>query len=172
MTCIPKLLANTTASFWKPDWQSLLSNGTVNNHDTPQNNNTGIIYGGIAYHLSYDPSDLWTLQATITLSKLGTCCCPPALSIALGHSIPQRAPAQEGRIRTAIADLADSGLLSPSSLLRIWRYSQCLFNASFYNVALVTLDLIPIRTTQFLSYTTPFRIQNERTGGALYAYLF
>lgn len=41
----PQLLRNTTASYWEPDWQSLLSNGTVNNVDNPPVNNTGIIYG-------------------------------------------------------------------------------------------------------------------------------
>ncbi|KAI0061989.1 d-4,5 unsaturated-glucuronyl hydrolase-like protein [Artomyces pyxidatus] len=38
-----KILTDTTFAFWKPQWQSLLSNGTVNN---PQLNNlTGIVYG-------------------------------------------------------------------------------------------------------------------------------
>jgi len=40
-----QLLSNTTVSYWKPDWQSLLSNGTVNNVNSPPINNTGIIYG-------------------------------------------------------------------------------------------------------------------------------
>ncbi|KAL5527581.1 hypothetical protein ACEPAG_6382 [Sanghuangporus baumii] len=40
-----QLVSNTTTAFWKPDWQSLLSNGTVNNRADPPNNDTGIIYG-------------------------------------------------------------------------------------------------------------------------------
>ncbi|KAI0052924.1 glycoside hydrolase family 88 protein [Auriscalpium vulgare] len=38
-----KLLNDTTRAFWKPEWQSLLSNGTVNN--PAANNLTGIVYG-------------------------------------------------------------------------------------------------------------------------------
>ncbi|KAI0311501.1 d-4,5 unsaturated-glucuronyl hydrolase-like protein [Amylostereum chailletii] len=38
-----KILSDTTKAFWKPEWSSLLSNGTVNN---PVGNNlTGIVYG-------------------------------------------------------------------------------------------------------------------------------
>ncbi|KAL5508057.1 hypothetical protein ACEPAH_5675 [Sanghuangporus vaninii] len=40
-----QLVSNTTTPFWKPDWQSLLSNGTVDNRADPPNNDTGIIYG-------------------------------------------------------------------------------------------------------------------------------
>ncbi|EJD01239.1 d-4,5 unsaturated-glucuronyl hydrolase-like protein [Fomitiporia mediterranea MF3/22] len=40
-----QVLANTTASFWNPNWQSLLSNGTDNNRLDPPINDTGIIYG-------------------------------------------------------------------------------------------------------------------------------
>ncbi|EPQ58555.1 d-4,5 unsaturated-glucuronyl hydrolase-like protein [Gloeophyllum trabeum ATCC 11539] len=40
-----KLLSDNTAFAWKPEWQSLLSNGTVNNPASPPNNLTGIIYG-------------------------------------------------------------------------------------------------------------------------------
>lgn len=42
---ILQILSNTTAAFWKPEWESLLSNGTVNNPASPPNNLTGIIYG-------------------------------------------------------------------------------------------------------------------------------
>ena len=38
-----QIIANMTALAWRPEWQSLLANGTVNN---PQLNNlTGIVYG-------------------------------------------------------------------------------------------------------------------------------
>jgi hypothetical protein len=39
------LLNAVTALAWKPSWQSLLSNGTVNNPANPPNNLTGIVYG-------------------------------------------------------------------------------------------------------------------------------
>ena len=40
-----KIIRDNTALAWAPSWQSLLSNGTVNN---PQHNNlTGIVYGKI-----------------------------------------------------------------------------------------------------------------------------
>jgi len=38
-----KILNDNTQPFWKPEWQSLLSNGTVNN--PAANNLTGIVYG-------------------------------------------------------------------------------------------------------------------------------
>ncbi|KZP23572.1 glycoside hydrolase family 88 protein [Athelia psychrophila] len=40
-------LLNDVVQFWQPGstWQSLLSNGTVNNHQSNRNNNTGIVYG-------------------------------------------------------------------------------------------------------------------------------
>lgn len=40
---IPQIIANMTALAWRPDWQSLLANGTVNNPEL--NNLTGIVYG-------------------------------------------------------------------------------------------------------------------------------
>ncbi|VDB83251.1 unnamed protein product [Peniophora sp. CBMAI 1063] len=40
-----QILTNTVNKFWKPDFQSLLSNGTVNNPAKPPNNDTGIVYG-------------------------------------------------------------------------------------------------------------------------------
>ncbi|KAF8590459.1 glycoside hydrolase family 88 protein [Ramaria rubella] len=45
------LLASTTALAWQPtpSWQSLLSNGTVNNRANPPNNLTGIVYGDYFY---------------------------------------------------------------------------------------------------------------------------
>lgn len=44
---ILKLLSNTINLAWREEsnWDSLLSNGTVNNPGNPPNNNTGIIYG-------------------------------------------------------------------------------------------------------------------------------
>ncbi|KIK95958.1 glycoside hydrolase family 88 protein [Paxillus rubicundulus Ve08.2h10] len=42
-----KLLNATTDLAWKPSWQSLLSNGTVNN--PAANNDTGIVYGDYYY---------------------------------------------------------------------------------------------------------------------------
>ncbi|KAH9034051.1 d-4,5 unsaturated-glucuronyl hydrolase-like protein [Lactarius deliciosus] len=40
-----KILNDTTNAFWAPTWQSLLSNGTVNNPAEPPNNMTGTTYG-------------------------------------------------------------------------------------------------------------------------------
>ncbi|KAH7889976.1 glycoside hydrolase family 88 protein [Phlebopus sp. FC_14] len=43
-------LLTTTANFaWQPSWQSLLSNGTVDNHYPSANNDTGIVYGDYYY---------------------------------------------------------------------------------------------------------------------------
>jgi hypothetical protein len=49
---IPKLLNNSINLAWREEsnWDSLLSNGTVNNPAKPPNNNTGIIYGKCAIH--------------------------------------------------------------------------------------------------------------------------
>lgn len=44
-----KILADTTSLAWRPEWQSLLSNGTVNNRASPPNNSTGIVYGDYYY---------------------------------------------------------------------------------------------------------------------------
>ncbi|KIJ69657.1 glycoside hydrolase family 88 protein [Hydnomerulius pinastri MD-312] len=44
-----KLLDATTKLAWQPSWQSLLSNGTVNNHYPSANNDTGIVYGDYYY---------------------------------------------------------------------------------------------------------------------------
>ncbi|KAA1477060.1 d-4,5 unsaturated-glucuronyl hydrolase-like protein [Dentipellis sp. KUC8613] len=44
-----KILSATTNAFWKPEWNSLLSNGTVNNPANPPNNLTGIVYGDYYY---------------------------------------------------------------------------------------------------------------------------
>jgi len=44
-----KILADTTTLAWQPTWQSLLSNGTVNNRASPPNNSTGIVYGDYYY---------------------------------------------------------------------------------------------------------------------------
>ncbi|EIW85467.1 glycoside hydrolase family 88 protein [Coniophora puteana RWD-64-598 SS2] len=43
------ILSNATQLAWRPDWQSLLSNGTVNNHYPSANNDTGIVYGDYYY---------------------------------------------------------------------------------------------------------------------------
>ncbi|KAH8995827.1 d-4,5 unsaturated-glucuronyl hydrolase-like protein [Lactarius hatsudake] len=40
-----KILNDTTNAFWAPTWQSLLSDGTVNNPAKPPNNMTGTTYG-------------------------------------------------------------------------------------------------------------------------------
>ncbi|KAI0061992.1 d-4,5 unsaturated-glucuronyl hydrolase-like protein [Artomyces pyxidatus] len=47
-----KLLGATTQAFWKPRWQSLLSNGTVNNAAVPPNKLTGIVYGDYYFILA------------------------------------------------------------------------------------------------------------------------
>lgn len=40
-----QVLSSITTLAWKPSWQSLLANGTVNNPAHPPNNLTGIVYG-------------------------------------------------------------------------------------------------------------------------------
>ena len=40
-----QVLSSITTLAWEPSWQSLLSNGTVNNPANPPNNLTGIVYG-------------------------------------------------------------------------------------------------------------------------------
>ncbi|ETW75184.1 glycoside hydrolase family 88 protein [Heterobasidion irregulare TC 32-1] len=59
-----KILDDTTSAFWKPEWASLLSNGTVNNHGTTGNNDTGIVYG-----------DYYFIQAANTLVQMGLATC-------------------------------------------------------------------------------------------------
>ncbi|EGN96249.1 glycoside hydrolase family 88 protein [Serpula lacrymans var. lacrymans S7.3] len=44
-----KILSDTTNLAWQPAWQSLLANGTVNNHYPSANNLTGIVYGDYYY---------------------------------------------------------------------------------------------------------------------------
>ncbi|KAI5125003.1 hypothetical protein M0805_007427 [Coniferiporia weirii] len=64
-----KLLSNTTALYWSPSWDSLLSNGTVNNRADPPINNTGIIYG-----------DYYFLKAGNELISMGLVNCSVNLS--------------------------------------------------------------------------------------------
>lgn len=52
LTSLLKILSDITKLAWKPKWQSLLSNGTVNN--PALNNLTGIVYG--KFCLSYENS--------------------------------------------------------------------------------------------------------------------
>ncbi|THH21079.1 hypothetical protein EW146_g411 [Bondarzewia mesenterica] len=59
-----KILTDTTVAFWKPTWQSLLANGTVNNHGTAGNNLTGIVYG-----------DYYFIKAGNTLIQSGITTC-------------------------------------------------------------------------------------------------
>ncbi|KZP01217.1 glycoside hydrolase family 88 protein [Calocera viscosa TUFC12733] len=63
------LLSNTVQLGWQPgsDWDSLLSNGTVNNRADPPNNNTGIIYG-----------DYYFIEAGNRLIQLGLADCSGA----------------------------------------------------------------------------------------------
>ena len=44
-----QMLNNVTSLAWKPEWQSILANGTVNNVANPPNNLTGIVYGDYFY---------------------------------------------------------------------------------------------------------------------------
>jgi len=44
-----QILNDITNLAWRPEWQSLLSNGTVNNPASPPNNLTGIVYGDYYY---------------------------------------------------------------------------------------------------------------------------
>ncbi|KAF8509559.1 d-4,5 unsaturated-glucuronyl hydrolase-like protein [Gautieria morchelliformis] len=60
------LLNAATELAWKPSWQSLLSNGTVNNPANPPNNLTGIVYG-----------DYFYIKAGNTLLSQGLAKCQP-----------------------------------------------------------------------------------------------
>jgi len=60
-----KILADMTALAWKPKWQSLLSNGTVNNPASPPKNLTGIVYG-----------DYYYVKAGNDLLRMGLAKCP------------------------------------------------------------------------------------------------
>ncbi|EJU00845.1 Six-hairpin glycosidase [Dacryopinax primogenitus] len=64
------LLSSTVQLAWQPggDWDSLLSNGTVNNRATPPNNNTGVIYG-----------DYYFIEAGNRLVELGLVDCSGAV---------------------------------------------------------------------------------------------
>ncbi|KAI0263721.1 d-4,5 unsaturated-glucuronyl hydrolase-like protein [Gloeopeniophorella convolvens] len=59
-----QILADTTSAFWAPTWQSLLSNGTVNNPASPPNNLTGIVYG-----------DYYFIKLGNDLAKMGLASC-------------------------------------------------------------------------------------------------
>ncbi|GJF00581.1 glycoside hydrolase family 88 protein [Phanerochaete sordida] len=65
-----QVIANNTALAWRPSWQSLLANGTVNN---PQHNNlTGIVYG-----------DYYFVKGANDLVQLGVATCNGTLTGAL-----------------------------------------------------------------------------------------
>jgi len=59
-----QILNDTTNAFWAPTWQSLLSNGTVNNPASPPNNLTGTIYG-----------DYYFVKIGNDLAELGVALC-------------------------------------------------------------------------------------------------
>jgi len=60
-----QILRDNVNASWAPTWQSLLSNGTVNNRASPPNNQTGIIYG-----------DYYFIKNGNDLLKLGIAPCP------------------------------------------------------------------------------------------------
>ncbi|OBZ75326.1 Unsaturated glucuronyl hydrolase [Grifola frondosa] len=61
MDAVVKLLHDTTNLAWRPAWQSLLANGTVNNPQ--QNNLTGIVYGD--YYFIKAGNDLITMGLAV-----------------------------------------------------------------------------------------------------------
>ncbi|TDL27623.1 glycoside hydrolase family 88 protein [Rickenella mellea] len=65
-----QLLDKVTTLAWKPSWQSLLSNGTVDNHNQPLNNLTGIVYGD--YYYVKAGNDLLSMGLTQCPSKSST----------------------------------------------------------------------------------------------------
>ncbi|KZT61518.1 glycoside hydrolase family 88 protein [Calocera cornea HHB12733] len=75
------LLSSTVQMGWQPgsEWDSLLSNGTVNNRADPPNNDTGIIYG-----------DYYFIEAGNRLLELGLATCSGAA--ANGSSSPGGSP--------------------------------------------------------------------------------
>ena len=79
---LAQILTNTTNKFWKPDFQSLLSNGTVNNPANPPNNDTGIVYGTRTPFLLTSPKlkrrttgDYYFITAGNELVKQGLATC-------------------------------------------------------------------------------------------------
>jgi hypothetical protein len=76
-----KVLYDNAKFAWKPTWDSLLANGTVNN--PAGSNSTGIIYGK-CYALCFKPTrskvigDYYFVQAGNTLVEMGLTSCPEA----------------------------------------------------------------------------------------------
>ncbi|TFK46016.1 d-4,5 unsaturated-glucuronyl hydrolase-like protein [Heliocybe sulcata] len=84
-----KLLSDNTAFAWKPEWQSLLSNGTVNNPASPPNNLTGIIYG-----------DHYFIEAGNQLISMGLANCSNSSSTSPAPSSPPTTQHTSGASRT------------------------------------------------------------------------
>ncbi|KAI0086205.1 d-4,5 unsaturated-glucuronyl hydrolase-like protein [Irpex rosettiformis] len=80
-----QIIANMTTLAWRPEWQSLLANGTVNN--PALNNLTGIVYGD--YYFVKNANDLVSLGiATCNGSLTGSTPSSPSASVSGSGSIP------------------------------------------------------------------------------------
>ncbi|KIP02629.1 glycoside hydrolase family 88 protein [Phlebiopsis gigantea 11061_1 CR5-6] len=101
-----QIVANMTALAWRPEWQSLLANGTVNN---PQLNNlTGIVYGD--YYFVRAGNELVSLGiATCNGSLTGTLPATPTASSTPSSAAPSasdRAASGAGRVAEAALGVA------------------------------------------------------------------
>jgi len=83
-----KLLSDNTEFAWRPEWQSLLSNGTVNNRNSPPNNLTGITYG-----------DYYFVEAGNQLISMGLASCSSSNSTSPAPSSSQSPHHTSGAVR-------------------------------------------------------------------------
>ncbi|EKM55948.1 glycoside hydrolase family 88 protein [Phanerochaete carnosa HHB-10118-sp] len=100
-----QIIANNTALAWRPSWQSLLANGTVNNPEA--NNLTGIVYGD--YYFVKNANDLVDLGvATCNGSLTGTLPSAPS-STSSTSSVSSPAATNTGGVQAGAAR-ADAAL--------------------------------------------------------------
>ncbi|KAF7796235.1 hypothetical protein EIP86_007409 [Pleurotus ostreatoroseus] len=94
-----ELIANMTALAWRPEWQSLLANGTVNNNNAALNNLTGIVYG-----------DYYFVKAGNELVSLGLIDCNGNLA---GNN--ETAPSSIANVSTSATNTASSNAANQST---------------------------------------------------------
>ncbi|KAF7796909.1 hypothetical protein EIP86_008094 [Pleurotus ostreatoroseus] len=115
-----ELIANMTALAWRPEWQSLLANGTVNNPEL--NNLTGIVYG-----------DYYFVNAGNELISLGLIDCNGNLT---GNN--ETAPSSIANVSTSATNTASSDSASQSTSSA----SQITAGSSMFAVAASLLALL------------------------------
>ncbi|KAI0345210.1 glycoside hydrolase family 88 protein [Trametopsis cervina] len=105
-----QLITNMTALAWRPDWQSLLANGTVNN--PALNNLTGIVYG-----------DYYFIKTTNDLVSLGVASCNGSLLSSIPTSPLPTSPSSSGQSATPTPTSGQvrtsSGAVGSSAFARI-----------------------------------------------------